>query len=368
MDAKAISEEAIGVAKQQLVEQLAPAIKNLVGSILKESSEYEDIDRLNRSRDGRGETEFEENVDIKGDNEMAKEKEKDLEKESLDAMFPGISEMEGEEEEMATETADQDEDDMGQMERRIPTLGEGEEGEGEEEDEGDMDEEISISPAGLRKAYEAVMKTNKALKEVDVSSGFKDSAKSTEWNTEDSPPTDRGLSDKEKVAAWEEEEPKAAQDYQVKEAIEKGLKENTELRRYVEHLESQYSRAVGVIRKLKEQISEVNLFNQKVVHVNELFHKFGLKNLTKEQRDIVIKKIDEAITVREVKMVAEALRASFKSSQSISESRTRRPKADASKRTTSGSPNQKVLRESVDNSPREQYARMRELAGIVGSK
>jgi len=369
-DAQALREAAMDVAKQKIVEGLTPAIRNLVDKTLG-SSMNEDSDRLRRAADGYGETEFEEGKDFEGVKDMD-DKDKDLENESLDSMFPGISEVE--------ELGDEDEDGKGDLEglgdeddqhemagygAGIPTLGEGEE---EEEEEGDMDEEISIDEEGLRKAYESILKADAALAEASVSSGFKDSYPGSEWETEDSPPSDRGLEKKEKQnAEWDKERAPASQDYTVKEAIEKGLRENGELRRYVQFLEGKVQESTKVIKNLQSKIHEVNLFNQKVVHVNEMFHKYG-KNLTKEQKSTVIKKIDEASTVREVKLVAETFKGIFDSHNSLHEGVSRKPKANAQRRMTSGSPDQKVLRESVDKGPRNQYARMMELAGIVGSK
>jgi len=243
----------------------------------------------------------------------------------------------------------------------IPTLGEGDEG-----DMDDMDEEISISEADLKKAYESLMQTNAALSEADVTSGFADTYPKTRWATEDgAPPSDTGLMDKDgSDKPWEEGEASAKQDLSVKESIEKGLRENSALRKYVSHLEEQLVAAHGVVGKLKEEVSSVNLFNMKVLRVNEMLNKFG-KKLTVEQKKVVVEKIDSAKTVREVRMVAEALNASFKSSGvRISEGK-RRPKANSSRTRSSGSPNQKVLRESVDNNGSAQYDRMRELAGLI---
>jgi len=374
-DAKQVRDLAIEAAKKKLVEQMTPAIKNLVEKQIRSSIE-EDDDRLRRGMDdkwpGESHTGFEESKkELEGDTKMAKEKE--MEKESLGAMFPGISEMEDDEggldqvEKKPCEAAldkpapgktlPDEEDEL--TDSFIPTLGEGEEG-----DEEEMEEDISIDEEGLKKAYEGLMKAEIALGEASVTKGFADSAKKTAWDTEKAPPKDKGVLDKgAEGKGWEETEPPAKQDYSVKEAIEKGLKENSELREYVTFLEDKVREAKKIIESLKGRLSEVNLFNTKVLHVNEMLNKFG-KNLTNEQKKIVIEKIDGAATMREVKIVAEALKASFSTTQ-LTESATRRPKANAQRRLTSGAPDQKVLRESVDNNLRDQFARQRELAGLV---
>ncbi len=221
------------------------------------------------------------------------------------------------------------------------------------------------------------MKTDAALKEASVdwspsvTSGYADTYPKSEWETEDSPPGDRGLEDKEKQnAPWEQEKPKAAQDYQVKEevrlAIEKGLKENSDLRQYVTYLEEQLETASRAMQQLRNEVADVNLFNTKVLKVNEMLNKFG-KKLTNEQKKVVIEKIDAAQTVREVAMVSEALKAAYGSQNQLKEGAGRRSlKPNASRPTSSGSPNQKVLRESVDNSGRgAKYSRWTHLAGLV---
>lgn len=373
-EAAEIRKMAEAVAKKKIIEDLTPSIRNLVeNQINNVMQSSEDVDRLRRAADGRGETEFEEGKDLpKGDDDMEKD-DKDLEERvlGLEAMFPHLAEMEeeGEGEEGAEVpeldemgfAAEGEEEEMEMPESSIPTLGEGDEGDME-----DMDEEISIDEGELKKAYESLMKTEAALQEADVTSGFADSYPKSEWETEDSPPTDTGLMDKDGDKPWDEGRPPHAQDLTVKESIKKGLRENKALRMYVGHLEEQLSAAHSVVGKLKEEVSNVNLFNMKVLRVNEMLNKFG-RNLTNEQKKVVVERIDNARTVREVKMVAEALNASFKSSGSRISEGKRRPKANAGSRTrTSGNANKKVLRESVDKGNGQAgYSRLRELAGLI---
>jgi len=435
-DAQQVKNAAVEVAKQKLVEEMSSSIRNLVERHINHSVRSEDVDRVRRGEEGRGENpEFEEGKQLEGEDTMAEKKddkgkkdEKELEKESLESMFPGIAEMGDEEElggmprrgaegdmdamqdmsyemggmppmggmgdeelpEMGHMGGDEELPEMGDMppmgdyggdfggdeeeydredESQIPTLGE-KKGAPEEED---MDEEITIDEAGLRKAYENVMKSAAALQETsvdwspNVTSGYADTYNTSKWETENPRKANdsQGLHDEDSDKPWEEGKPPQAQDYQVKEAIEKGLKENQELARYVMYLESQFAQAAGVIKELKKQIHEVNLFNRKVLHVNEILNDFG-KNLTNEQKKLVISKIDEAANVREARIVSEALKASFKSALHLNEGRVRRNRPNAQRRLTSGSPDQKVLRESVDgNSMRTQFARQRELAGLV---
>ena len=120
----------------------------------------------------------------------------------------------------------------------------------------------------------------------------------------------------------------------------------------------------SLARGYKPQVAEVNIFNIRVLKVNEMFNKYG-KKLTKEQKKIVIEKIDKASTVAQINMVAESLDAVFRTTgRQIQESGSRN-RANASRATRSGSPNQKVLSESVDKSGSKKYSRIRELAGLL---
>jgi len=354
-DAERVRKLATEAAKKRILEELAPGMKRLVEQEIGNAVANEDSDRLRRAADGHGETEFEEGAECpRGETEMDKD---ELDMESLGAMFPGISETEEETYDMP-EAKDQDDAEMDFAdESTIPTLGEG-----EEEEEGEMDEEITLDEKGLKKAYERLEQTNAALAEAQVSSGFKDSYKTTEWETEDgAPPSDTGLMDKgQDGKGWEETKPPAATDYSVKEAIDRAISESPELRAYVSFLEESLKEANSVAHKLRNEVREVNLFNTKVLKVNEMLSKFG-KNLTNEQKRVVIEKMDEAKTIREVKLVSESLERAF---SVVTESVARRPKANAQRVRRSGGANQKVLRESVDKSTGNQYSRMQKLAGL----
>lgn len=340
-----IKDLAVETAKKLMIEEITPEIRKLVEGKLNLA---EDVDRLRR-----GESEFEEGKKITGEKDM-KGKDKEMTDESLSAMFPGLSEME-------------DEGDLDKM----PEAAEEDEPAMAEAEETDMDEEIEISEEELKKAYESLMATDAALAEASVNwkpsvtGGFKDTYPNSEWATEDGPPKDTGLMDKGADGkGWEETKPPKAQDYTVKEAIERGLAENKELRRYVSYLEGKIQESVNLIKKLKVQVESTNLFNSKVMQVNEILHKHG-RSLTMEQKKMVVERIDAGTTVKEVKMVGEALKASLSSTASQVNEGVRRNKPNAQKVTRSGSPDPKVLRESVDRSAAEnQYARINELAGL----
>ena len=350
-EAKALKAAAVEAAKNQLLEAMAPAVRKLVDKELKRSLQNEDVDRLRRHKDGHGETEFEEAAE-KGEKAMDKE----LDMESLAAMFPGLSEMD----DVPVEAKKDDEEEMPpacepapELDAEaagIPTLGEGE-GAGDEE-EGDMDEEIEISEAELQKVYEQALQA-----EAQVSKGFKDM--STAGELADVDPA-AGLADVKKgESEWDQKAalPPARQDYSVKEIkqlVATGLAEN-------KRLKEQNAKLVEMVRTLSGKLTETNLFNAKVLHVNRMLS--GVR-LTREQKRVVIESIDRAGSIDEVKKIYSTLESALKSAGVVAEAR--KPKANAQGARKSGGATQEVLRESADKSAGNgQFSRWQQLAGIV---
>lgn len=348
-DAKALKEAAITAAKNELIESMAPAMRKLLDETINGVlNQNEDSDRIRRgvqdNAPGESHTGFEEAKE-KGEAQMAKEKDdKELDLESLANFFPQMAE--------AEEDLDMKAEDAG-----IPTLGEKAEGDEEvteaKKKDDELDEEIEISEAELHKVYEMALQT-----EAQVTKGFADMTKSGELEdvVKDA---DKGLADVKKGEhAWEKEEPPAKQDFTVKEMkaiISKGLAENKQLR---ENLK----KAVTIINTLGARLHEVNLFNSKVLHVNRILN--SEPRLTTEQKKVVLESMDKANTIEEVKMVYETITNSFAATKSLTES-VRKPVANAQRPRSSGAPDQKVLRESVDRQGSADLSRLQKLAGIL---
>lgn len=350
-DAKAIKNAALSAAKNELVESLAPALKTLLEKHIKGAlSQNEDSDRMRRGIQdkwpGESHTGFEEAVTKEGEDKM----EKDLDLESIASFFPPV-----------TEGDDADADDVKVEDASIPTLGEAEgddemkEGKKKKKDKEDVNEEIEISESELRKVYEAALQT-----EVQVKKGFSDMTPMGELEdvVKD---TGKGLNPENKSEKmWGEKgaaDLEAHQDFTVKEMrtlIQKGLSEN-------KHLRDNIKKAVGLVRQLGEKLHEVNLFNSKVLHVNRILNKNG--SLTTEQKRVVLESIDKAKTIDQVRMVYEAITNSFDVSHRISESR--KPNANSQRARTTGTPDKKVLGESVDRENNVTADRWSVLAGLV---
>ena len=359
-DAKSLKEAALERAKNELVATLAPGVKKLLERTL--SAALESSDRSNEQGSDyyapatREKQKRWEESNEKGEHEMDKKDEKDLDMESISAFFPGLSEMEGEEEMQDADEArkhkGEEESEEGEEGEEalesagIPTLGEGEE---EEEDE--MDEDVEISEAELRKAYESLLKT-----EVTVVKGFKDMTKAGELDEVD---PGAGIADVKKGASdWDKVEPPAKENHipeSLSRLVKAGLAENKALRKALAERTAQLKGAL-------KQMHEVNLFNGKVLHVNKLMNSL---RLSKEQKLIAIESLDKARSIGEVKTVYEALSKSFGATQLAESKSARKPVANAQRARTSGAPNEKVLRESADRAQDAGNGRWKKLAGLV---
>jgi len=106
------------------------------------------------------------------------------------------------------------------------------------------------------------------------------------------------------------------------------------------------------LNQLRKQLSEMNLFNAKLLYANKLLQN---ENLTKHQKLNVIKSLDKAQSLREAKLLYRGLLESIGDSgkKSLNESSKQRVRGSASRSTKSG------------NANGEQTARWAELAGLL---
>jgi len=116
-------------------------------------------------------------------------------------------------------------------------------------------------------------------------------------------------------------------------------------------LSGQVAEYAKVINSLREQLTEMNLFNAKLLYVNKLVQD---KNVTSEQRRGIVESLDGAKTLREVKLLYKGLTKSLKASNTstkksqISESAARRS-IGASSRPAGTQSTQKSLNENADS-------------------
>ena len=131
-------------------------------------------------------------------------------------------------------------------------------------------------------------------------------------------------------------------------AMKKAVAETEEM----EEMKSELEEAYNTIKTIKEELSEVNLFNAKLLYTNKIFK---AKNLTESQKVKVLAAFDKAASVKEAKLVFETLSEGFKEKKSpVNESMLR---GSASK--PAGIAEKKPIMEVND-----QFSRWQKLAGI----
>jgi hypothetical protein len=115
-------------------------------------------------------------------------------------------------------------------------------------------------------------------------------------------------------------------------------------------LRGQVAEYAKVVESLREQLTEMNLFNAKLLYVNKLVQD---KNVTSEQRRGIVESLDGAKTLREVKLLYKGLTKSLKTANTstkkgqISESAARRS-IGSSSRPAGTQSTQKSLNENAD--------------------
>lgn len=341
-ESRDVARLAVDAAKNELIEQLNPMIKQIIdsrmrdGTLGKDVTALEGVNRIRQANDGYGGiSDFEEGKDM--NNEF----------ESVSALFPGVNEVADDMDESAVDETEQvaEADDM------------------DEAKCDEMDEELEISESELEAMYAEALQL-----EVEVKKGFSDMAKPHElgagakYNSFSEPASLETLKSGEHH--WDGEEPPAKKDFTVKEKAEirqlvkQGIAEN-------KALANQNAKLTEMVKALHGKLTEMNLLNSKILHVNKFM---TAHRLTKEQKKSVIESIDKGSSVNEVRRIFSILESSFRAAGAVTESAARRPHGDSSKRRTSGAPNAKVLRESADKAEGGGNARWRQLAGLIGSK
>jgi hypothetical protein len=350
-ESKDVARLAVDAAKNELIEQLTPTIKQIIdgqlraGTLGRDVLALEGVNRMRQAADGYGGiSDFEEGKDMKNKKDKM---------ESVAALFPGVTEVSdvAESEDM-DEAACEDNDDGHADMKESDEMG----------NEGDgMDETIEISESELDAMYAEALQL-----EVDVSKGFKDMAKPHELGAgaKYNNTTEPGSLEKLKSGEheWDDELPPHKQDFipeQLRNLVRNGVAEN-------KALSEQNGQLREMVRNLHGKLTEMNLLNSKILHVNKFM---TAHRLTAEQKKTVIESIDKGSTVKEVKSIYGILESSFKSAGAVNESTARRaPRADSQKRRTSGAPDTRVLRESADKAEGRGFSRWQHLAGLTNGK
>ena len=97
---------------------------------------------------------------------------------------------------------------------------------------------------------------------------------------------------------------------------------------------TEYRSAVG---KLRGQLTEMNLFNAKLLYANKLMQN---RNLSERQQRAIVEALDNAKTLREAKLLYKSLTTSLnkRSRSQLSEGKVRRALGSSSRSTRSAAP------------------------------
>jgi len=120
-------------------------------------------------------------------------------------------------------------------------------------------------------------------------------------------------------------------------------------------LKNRLNEYVSAINSLREQLTEMNLFNAKLLYVNKLLQDKGASS---SQKRAIIEAIDGARSLREVKLLFKSL------TQSITKEKTGRTLSESAVRRSLGSSSRTVSRSTPVRSETHEMARWARLAGI----
>ena len=111
----------------------------------------------------------------------------------------------------------------------------------------------------------------------------------------------------------------------------------------------------NAVHSLRNQLTEMNLFNAKLLYVNKLMQN---RNLSSKQQRAIVEALDNAKTLREAKLLYRSLTNSFNKRKGLTEGRVARTLGSSSRSTRSASPSKNGI--EVD--------RWAVLAGINGKR
>jgi hypothetical protein len=328
-DAKAVKETAIANAKAALEEAFTPLMQEKfakkIAQLDEEETELEEAYEMEEGEKEEMQETYEvEEAEAKSTDSM-EEGELDLEEllRELDEMEKNINMTEFPDE--AGEHGNIGGQNVNEAEE-IEEIEEAEEGEESEEEEEEIDLE-NMSEDDLKSFIESVIADMVAAGEL-------------EGNIEGGEEGEEEESEEEEVEIDE-----------AKEMEEEGMKVD-EMKKEMEEMKFELEEAYNTIKTIKEELSEVNLFNAKLLYTNKIFKS---KNLTESQKVKVLAAFDKAASVKEAKLVFETLTEGFKETKkTVNESLL---VGSASK--PAGVAAKKPIMEVND-----QFARWQKLAGI----
>ena len=321
-DAKAVKETAIANAKAALEESFAPRMREMLAAKLAEMDhDDEKTEKVEEAYSVEEEETMEENYMEEKETMEEEKMEEELDLEAL------LKELEGMEENINLTAFPDEPGEHGNIAGQNVT--EAEEMGEEEEEEIDLE---NMSEEDLKSFIESVISDMVAAGELEAGENMEGE-------------------EEEEEEEGEEEEGEDKAEMMMAE-VKKMKKEMEEAKKAKMKAEKDLKEALNTVSTIKTELSEVNLFNAKLLYTNKIFK---AKNLTESQKVKVLEAFDKATSIKETKLVFETLSEGLKEKKSpVNESLLR---GSASK--PSGVAEKKPILE-VDN----QFARWQKLAGI----
>lgn len=335
-EAKAVREAAISNAREAMEESLTPHLKNMLAAKLQEMEEAENQDLVHEAEEEEVEDTEDAEVEDSEDEEPAEDDAEESEDEAEEEL--DVDEMELEDlKNLIRDIVAQE------MEAGDVGMGDLEDEEGGVEDMIDTDMDAEMEP--------------EMGPEMDAEMGPED---------EEEINLDELIAELESLEEGEEEIEEAKTKTTKKEKVQKmkggtdeKMKTVTAGKKHLSETKQLLRKAYSTIETLRNDLSEVNLLNSKLLYVSKILK---AHNLSESQKVNLIATFDKAETIKEVKLVFETVSENInQASKKVQKNRQplREHKSFASK------PAGKSTRGKIISEANEQVLRMQKLAGII---
>jgi len=337
-EAKAVREAAISNAREAMEESLTPHLKNMLAAKLQEMEEAENQDLVHEAEE---EEEVEDTEDAEVEDSEDEEPAEDDAEESEDEAEEELDVDEMELEDLKNLIRDIV---AQEMEAGDVGMGDLEDEEGGVEDMIDTDMDAEMEP--------------EMEPEMDAEMGPEDEE---EINLDELIAELESLEEGEEVEIEEAKTntTKKEKVQKMKGGTDEKMKTVTAGKKHLSETKQLLRKAYSTIETLRNDLSEVNLLNSKLLYVSKILK---AHNLSESQKVNLIATFDKAETIKEVKLVFETVSENInQASKKVQKNRQplREHKSFASK------PAGKSTRGKIISEANEQVLRMQKLAGII---
>jgi len=332
-EAKAVREAAISNAREAMEESLTPHLKNMLAAKLQEMEEAENKDLVHEAEE---EEEVEDTEDAEVEDSEDEEPAEDDAEESEDEAEEELDVDEMELEDLKNLIRDIV---AQEMEAGDVGMGDLEDEEGGVEDMIDTDMDAEMEPemdAEMGPEGEEEINLDELIAELE----------SIEESEKEIEEAKTKTTKKEKVQ-------------KMKGGTDEKMKTVTAGKKHLSETKQLLRKAYSTIETLRNDLSEVNLLNSKLLYVSKILK---AHNLSESQKVNLIATFDKAETIKEVKLVFETVSENInQASKKVQKNRQplREHKSFASK------PAGKSTRGKIISEANEQVLRMQKLAGII---